>query len=505
MPNSKTKPMVTRNFQSLLAMILLVFSYQLAQAGGPMGGEIRYSYLNTSGDYEVTLVLYQTESTKASNQPVEVLLNSTCYGSDTLLMSPFVPSGMTGTSSGGVRFSADAYCVDSLVEDSLGLLAFHYRDTVKLPGNCGDYSFSYQQCCRDTVIDNIAQPGSSVLYLNAMLNNTHGPNTSTKLSRGSYGLPRFLFYKNITSYSSFGFGEPDNDSVLATLVSAVASNGSPVMYAPGYSFINPMPSTTPFSGAITPTEVGEFTMVFEIKEYRYLQAGFWTQVGSSMFDVAYVIRDSFPDRLVSTAFGGSQVLDTISNVTAEDSIISFTLKEFQLSSLTPDGSEFRIIGSDGVVRPVVGAGCLNPGTNLLGDSIWLKIHGIIKKNDTLQIQLKRGSDGNTLMNACGNEFTNFDNGILIIKKAQFIDLSENPNSKPFSVYPNPTKDKIMIEVDEGETPERITLFDIQGRELKSVIPQSYKTEIDISMLSKGMYLLKVSSGGLQQTRLIQKH
>lgn len=496
--------MVTRNYRTLLFLILIVCSWHSSFAGGPMGGEIRYTYLYGSGDYEVTLVLYQTPSTNASNQPVNVFLNSTCYGSDTLTMTSFIPFGMIGTTSGGVRFSPREYCSDTLAMDSLKLLAFYYRDTVTLPGTCADFTFTYKQCCRDSIIDNVVQPENSIIYLKAKLNNVTGPNTSTSFVGGYYGLPRFLFYTDVTSYSSFGFSEPDGDSVLVNLVFALDSNGNPVAYAPGFGFNNPIPSMSSVLDVITPTQNGEFTIVFEILEYRYSQPGFWQQIGSSMYDVTIVVRDSFPDNVVSTAFGGPNIMDTISNVSYEDSIISFTISEFQLYSLTQEGSEFRVIGSDGLVRPIIKAGCYNPGTNLLGDSVWLKVYGGIRKNDSIQIQMQRGSDGNTLINPCGNEFTNFDNGILIISKGQFTALEESVNPKLISVYPNPTKDKITIEFEEDETPELCTLFDMQGRELKSVVPQSFKTELDISSFSKGVYLLEIKSAGLSQTRLVQK-
>ncbi len=500
MPNSKTKPMVTRNFQSLLIIVLFVFSCQLAQAGGPMGGEISYKYVNGIADYEVTLVLYQTASANLANQPVEVILTSSCFGNDTLSMKPFIPGGFH-TVSNGVWFASGVNCGDSLTSDSIPLLAFYYRDTVALPGVCTDYVFSYQQCCRDSLIDNLVNAENTAFYLDAKLNTTFGPNTSPQF----YSYPRFKFYMNFPVWNTGMYAvDSNNDSVWFRLVSVKDSNGVNAAYINGFSSGQPLPSQSLFGSGMVFTQAGIYSVVVEAVEYRLDPAWGWFQVGSAMREVTYYVESAAPMGMVSTAFGGVNTIDTIKKIFCNDSVISLRLNNFSTSSLTQSGSEFRIVGNDSILYPVIEAGFYNIKPDLTFDSIWVKLHRPVMANDTLLITLKKGTDGNTLINYCGIEFPDSDNGVLIAGDCQFTGLLETLNSNTFSVYPNPAKDKIMIEVEEGETPELITLFDIQGRVLKSIIPQSFKTEIDISKLSKGMYLLEVRSDGLQQTRLVQK-
>ncbi len=61
-----------------------------------------------------------------------------------------------------------------------------------------------------------------------------------------------------------------------------------------------------------------------------------------------------------------------------------------------------------------------------------------------------------------------------------------------SIFPNPANKELTIK---GKTIiESITIYDINGRQLKTVIFTSEKGNLDISNLSQGMYFLKIKSG-----------
>ena len=60
------------------------------------------------------------------------------------------------------------------------------------------------------------------------------------------------------------------------------------------------------------------------------------------------------------------------------------------------------------------------------------------------------------------------------------------------VYPNPTRDKIIIENSENVNIESISLIDLNGRVLLNF--EKYIKEIDLSGFSKGIYLLKLTYG-----------
>ncbi|MFN2395425.1 MAG: T9SS type A sorting domain-containing protein [Bacteroidales bacterium] len=66
------------------------------------------------------------------------------------------------------------------------------------------------------------------------------------------------------------------------------------------------------------------------------------------------------------------------------------------------------------------------------------------------------------------------------------DLSNNS----FSIYPNPAKDKIYVELSAGF--ERIRLFNITGLQVMEVAGNSEKAILDVENLPSGIYLLKLS-------------
>ncbi len=76
-------------------------------------------------------------------------------------------------------------------------------------------------------------------------------------------------------------------------------------------------------------------------------------------------------------------------------------------------------------------------------------------------------------------------------------ISENPRpTTDFNVFPNPTTEKLTVEFSTKPYGPEVELFDITGR-LQATIridQNSEKTEIDISGLKPGIYLLKLRDG-----------
>lgn len=71
----------------------------------------------------------------------------------------------------------------------------------------------------------------------------------------------------------------------------------------------------------------------------------------------------------------------------------------------------------------------------------------------------------------------------------------------FNVYPNPAKDKLTIETKQNA---RLELYTIQGALLRSQELNGLSTEINISELNKGVYVLKlISAKGITTSKLIR--
>ena len=73
-------------------------------------------------------------------------------------------------------------------------------------------------------------------------------------------------------------------------------------------------------------------------------------------------------------------------------------------------------------------------------------------------------------------------------------------------YPNPVKDKLVIELDNAATSE-INLFDSQGKSCKArgVVNSSSSTvEIDMSSMSDGLYVVRLKVGEYYKTFRVVK-
>jgi hypothetical protein len=71
---------------------------------------------------------------------------------------------------------------------------------------------------------------------------------------------------------------------------------------------------------------------------------------------------------------------------------------------------------------------------------------------------------------------------------------ENMDTNSILIYPNPTRDVLMIE---GVDSQTLRVYDLQGR----LIKKENSTQVDVSNLAEGTYLLQI---GTQVVRFIKK-
>jgi hypothetical protein len=68
-------------------------------------------------------------------------------------------------------------------------------------------------------------------------------------------------------------------------------------------------------------------------------------------------------------------------------------------------------------------------------------------------------------------------------------------SAEFTVFPNPATDKITLQCSQDKEMDKIELMDIQGKLIQAQSSgNSTEKQIDISMLTKGIYFIKITSG-----------
>jgi Secretion system C-terminal sorting domain len=89
------------------------------------------------------------------------------------------------------------------------------------------------------------------------------------------------------------------------------------------------------------------------------------------------------------------------------------------------------------------------------------------------------------------------------------DSTESPRPLVANVYPNPTQDKLNIELQKeeagAEQSSTILLYDLSGKEVYSTVTTSLQVQVDVSGLGAGNYLLKIIRGKEYTTYTISKN
>lgn len=100
----------------------------------------------------------------------------------------------------------------------------------------------------------------------------------------------------------------------------------------------------------------------------------------------------------------------------------------------------------------------------------------------------------------GNAGADFDNISLVCTNCSTASVSKI-NDFQFNIYPNPAKERLRLQT---ELPlERVDIFSLTG---SKVLSQSYTEEVEIGMLSKGVYMLQATSsdGRVATQKLIKQ-
>ncbi|MGD1846356.1 MAG: gliding motility-associated C-terminal domain-containing protein [Salibacteraceae bacterium] len=147
-----------------------------------------------------------------------------------------------------------------------GIQQFVFSDTVVL-SNCGQWTISWDICCRNSSNNAVAQP-------NFLVSTTYNYgldscNTSPNLT--AQPIPYVCVFQTVNY--SFGVLEQDGDSLRYSLVNALTGLGptDTVVYAGGFSALQPIPGivldTATGQLTFTPTTSGNFIVVVRVEEY----------------------------------------------------------------------------------------------------------------------------------------------------------------------------------------------------------------------------------------------
>jgi len=254
--------------KQILFSLIFLLSFITSKASHYMGGQITYKWVSIN-NYIIRLTVYRdcggiplgTTSAviiKSANSQTNVTLYKTAVRDVTLLCpNQTSPCNVAGGSFG--------------VEEHI------YEATVNLPPLSGNNIYTIEStgmCCRNNAITTLVSPGSQQLFLSATLNpNLVNKNTSPDL----LNIPIANFAPNQTATLSPNGFDADGDVLRYSLVSAKdLDNSDPVNYAPGFSALNPLSSSTPITinpntGIIsfTPSVSNQIAVIaIKVEEYR---------------------------------------------------------------------------------------------------------------------------------------------------------------------------------------------------------------------------------------------
>ena len=71
------------------------------------------------------------------------------------------------------------------------------------------------------------------------------------------------------------------------------------------------------------------------------------------------------------------------------------------------------------------------------------------------------------------------------------DVEETVSDSRINIYPNPANNVLNVKIDNYESDDMITIMDVSGRTLISETITNDQMKVDLSSLSKGLYIIKV--------------
>ena len=293
-PASAIKPPFRNGFLTS-CLVAVFFGFVLTpnqgKAAHAMGGEVYYEYLG-GGDFLISLIFYR-ECFNSNVEPGGWQTGGTNLD----------PSIMLGVFEGNAEYNvydvpltvASIQPLETTLENPCGILPpdlcmqrLEYSITVNLPPSAVGYDIVFQRCCRNPGIANIPNPGDVGITLTTQI----PPNVSDSNPNSS---PQFSVYPPEAICTNFDFfldqsaTDVDGDSLTYSFCTPLnggstndpspsplpASTLANIPWGGGFSAVNPIPSTPPFTidpitGQVTgfPTTPGAYVIGICVSEYR---------------------------------------------------------------------------------------------------------------------------------------------------------------------------------------------------------------------------------------------
>ena len=473
------------------------------KASHAVGGEIYYEYIGDSTGvphhYIIFMKLYRRTAGIAFGNSETVQIQSSCYPNQNISLS------------GGVNLNVPlqnfSECIDSNIASSV-VNYYEYSGHVVLPGICSDFRFSYSICCRNADVDNLSSAGSQSIYLETLLNNTLGNNSSPRIV--SEGSKAFCIGQTVNwSQSAI---EEDGDSLYYELIQPLSGYNQPIAWAPGYSTGQPI---TSMNGVQFNNASGDFTFQpvqpeidvvrIRITEYRFDTIfNLSLKIGHMDRDAQIYVLNNCSANPSPVNIGGNDTafVDTADIPCGTRFLKLYLSARIDCRSIAPDGSDFALFNSQGNLIPIVGATgykCNGYSTR----SLYIQFNEDIYYNDSVYLVTRTGTDLNTLESVCGFPVPENDSLFMVITNCTTAIGNLEYSLAELELYPNPATDVLNISRPSGEI-SAYSIFQVEGTLLTRGLLHSRDEAVDIAMLPAGLYFMRIGNDSYSVTQKFQK-
>lgn len=390
-------------FTLILAVAITTLSLvtERANASHAVAADITYLYVGPN-QFLLTLRLYRDCAGITAPTTASIQYTSSCYTGSSITLTKLPGSGQQ---------IPPSPCIPPVVTacnggPGYGVEEHIYQGVVTLPGPCVDWTFSYNLCCRNNQIGTLVGPAGFNLHVATTLDNFNFPTNS---SPSFANIPVTQFCLNNQFFYSQMATDIDGDSLVYSLTPSLTNATTPVTYAAGYSFQNPLASSTPFtidpqSGIIsfTPSLLQVGVMAVKVDEYR------------NGVKIGYILRD-MQMNVVSNCIGtvptyvpptdpSGNPAPYYSAFCGDTQFYMVLDQPIQCGSVVP--TDIRVTTPQGTLNPVMSVqpvNCINGVTDSLLVTVFLPL-----TNGITWAYNKTGLDNNTFLSECGVQVPEFD-------------------------------------------------------------------------------------------------
>lgn len=244
----------------LLTMIVSFFTVNTS-ASHNYGGEITYEWVSGSM-YNVTMILYTDCGGVPPGTSINIDYSSVSCGINQ-------PRTLFRVSTEDMSQVCDTMLLSCNGGSLPGVYKTVYQGTITAISSCNDWVLSYDLCCRGFPTN--INSSTPFFYIETTFDNTvHLNNKSPYFADNQ----RWMIPVNGLNLINAGAYDADGDSLYYSLVTPKASNATTVVYAAGYSALQPFggSSTTidPNTGIISTmaSTMGQFLIGVKVDEFR---------------------------------------------------------------------------------------------------------------------------------------------------------------------------------------------------------------------------------------------